>query len=107
MAGDDLSGWYHRWALSKELGFRHREDQKVQTMVHTPLYYAVAFYGDYYIALFVTLFDIPVRFSRLLQRIASIYDRFQPPGLNNLFEENQILCLWVSCPEYHFLAAGE
>ena len=76
-------------------------------MVHTPLDYAVAFYGDYYIALFVTLFDMPVRFSRLLQRIASFYYRFQLPRLNNPFEENQILSRWVCCPEYHFLAAGE
>lgn len=48
-----------------------------------------------YAALYVSIFNTPVRLGGLLQRIASIHGRFYPPGLNNLFEEDQIFSLFT------------
>ncbi len=44
--------------------------------------------GDDYIPLLLSRFDIPVSLGCLLQRIASIDDRFDLPRLDQLFEEN-------------------
>ena len=55
--------------------------------------FAVVSHSDDYISLFVPCFDIPVSLDNLFQRIASIYDRFDLPRLNKLFEENQMFSL--------------
>lgn len=47
-----------------------------------------ASYSYYHISLFMSFFDIPVSFGHLFQRIASIYDCFNPSRLNMLSEEN-------------------
>jgi len=41
-----------------------------------------------YISLFVPFFNITMSLGSLFQGIASIYDRFNLPCLNKLFEEN-------------------
>lgn len=43
---------------------------------------------DDHISLFLSCFDIPVRVCKLLQRIASVYDRSYVARLNKFFEEN-------------------
>ena len=47
----------------------------------------------YYIPLFVSHFDITVSLGSLFQWIASIYDRFYLPCLNQLCEEDKIFDL--------------
>ena len=46
------------------------------------------FYSDDDISLFMSRFNICVRLGSLLQRIASIYDRFYLSHLDKLFEED-------------------
>ena len=43
---------------------------------------AIVPHSDDYISLFVPLFDIPMSLDNVLQRIASINDRFYLPRLN-------------------------
>ena len=50
--------------------------------------FVVMFHSDDYIPLLVSFIDIPVSLDNLLQRIASIDDRFYLPRLNQLPEEN-------------------
>ena len=47
-------------------------------------------HSDDDIALFVSGFDIPMRFNHLLQWIASVYDRLELSFLNQLGEEVEI-----------------
>ena len=47
-------------------------------------------------SLLVSLFDIPVSLDHLLQRIASIYDRFYLSCFNKLFEEDQVFRLYLA-----------
>lgn len=58
------------------------------------------------IPLFAPCFDVPVRLGRLLQRIASINDRFQLPCLNKLFEKNQVFTFAARRLKYDFFAAS-
>ncbi len=57
------------------------------------------FHSDDYISLFVSFFDIPVSLGSLFQRIASIYDRFYLPRLNQLCEEDKIFDLLTCWPQ--------
>jgi hypothetical protein len=56
------------------------------------------------ISLFVALIDISVSFGRLFQRIATIYDGFQPTLLIKFFEKIQMFCAYECIPANDFLA---
>jgi hypothetical protein len=60
---------------------------------------AIMFHSDDDISLFVALLDIPVRIGHLFQRIASIYDRFYLPSLNQFCEEDKIFDLLTCWPQ--------
>jgi hypothetical protein len=61
--------------------------------------------GDDHTSLLVSFVNIPVRLGSLFQRIASIYDRFYLPCLNQFFDENQLFFALDRRPKDHFLAA--
>ena len=69
------------------------------------LRFAIMSHSDDYISLFVPFIDIPVSLGSLLQRIASIYNRFYLPRLNKLFKENYIFSSIGCYPNDYFLAA--
>src|SRR5215213_2758086 len=51
--------------------------------------------GDHDFSLGVSCFKIPERFSSLMQWVASIDNRRNAPGLEQLLHERQILLRWV------------
>ena len=67
--------------------------------------FVIMFHSYYYISLFVTFVNISVSLSSLLQRIASIYNRFYLPRFDKLFKENYIFSSIWGYPKYYFLAA--
>jgi hypothetical protein len=60
---------------------------------------AIMFHSIDHISLFVPLFNIPVSLGYLFQWIASIYDRFHLPRLNQLGEEDQVFDLFTCGPQ--------
>jgi hypothetical protein len=64
-------------------------------------FYADGSHRDGDVPLFETLLDISMGFGNLIQKVDSIDDRFDLPGLHQLFKKSQVF--WSAVPMITFL----